>query len=147
MPRRKILPQRVETNTPRRAQARPCTRQCAHGTNPGTPRAPAPSLPRITSTLILCASRLTTSPCIAWTWPLARGNAAGDDHDDDRPPRTCALPSNSPSFPTLIFTAITRVRFARTPTTVRAHHLPLRRPGTATTTTTLVERHGHLQQL
>ncbi|KAK1613804.1 hypothetical protein QYE76_019321 [Lolium multiflorum] len=62
-------------------------RQCAHGTNPGTPRASAARSPRVTSAHNLYASRRTMPPCTSWTWPLARGNATGDDCVDDRPPR------------------------------------------------------------
>jgi hypothetical protein len=46
LPRRKITSQHIEINTPRRAQACPCTRQCAHGERPGRARARCASSPQ-----------------------------------------------------------------------------------------------------
>ena len=146
-PRRKISSQRVEINVARRAQACTRTRQCAHGEHPGTPRASAARSPRVTSAHNLCASRRTTPPCTSWTWPLARGNATGDDCIGDRPPRCCPLPSSSPSHQTTVCYSKDSVMIAWTSPTIRAHPLPLRRPGTTTPSTTCQLRHGHLSPL
>ena len=102
---------------------------------------------RVTSASNLCASRRTTPPCTSWTWPLARGNVTGDDCIGDRPPRCCPLPSSSPSHQTTVCCSKGSVMIAWTSPTVRAHPLPLRRPGTTTPSTTCQLRHGHLSPL
>ncbi|KAK1626091.1 hypothetical protein QYE76_000406 [Lolium multiflorum] len=53
-------------------------RQSAHGAHPRRPERDDAPRPRITSAITLTASRRTTTVCNAWTWPLARGNAAAD---------------------------------------------------------------------
>jgi hypothetical protein len=77
--------------TPRRAQGvhmRARTRLASAADTPGhVVKPPA----RATSALARCTKRVPTSPAVAQTWPLARGNAAGDVHSDDHPP----LPESS----------------------------------------------------
>ncbi|KAK1616665.1 hypothetical protein QYE76_022182 [Lolium multiflorum] len=54
------------------------SRQCAHGAHPGRPEHDGARRHRVTSSLPLSASRRATTPWTAWTWPMARGNAADD---------------------------------------------------------------------
>jgi hypothetical protein len=77
--------------TPRRAQGvhmRAGTRLASAADTPGHVVVPSA---RATSALARCTKRVLTSPAVAQTWPLARGNAAGDAHSDDHPP----LPESS----------------------------------------------------
>ncbi|KAK1648515.1 hypothetical protein QYE76_066320 [Lolium multiflorum] len=54
------------------------SRQCAHGAHPGRPEHDGARRHRVTSSLPLSASRRATTPWTAWTWPMARGDAADD---------------------------------------------------------------------
>ncbi|KAK1612368.1 hypothetical protein QYE76_036041 [Lolium multiflorum] len=111
-----------ERDAPRRASYVHTRARARTASAAGTPRASIASLPRVPSALTLCANRLTTSPHTAQTPPLARGTP-DDAHSDDRPPRTCKLPSSSLSHPSLVFTVIKRYSTAWTSTTIRAHSL------------------------
>ena len=79
--------------------------------------------------------------------PVGPREHCGHRHRRRDPPRHCPLPPSSRSHPSLVFTTITRISLARTPAIIRAHALPLRRPGTPTPSTTLAPPHGHLPLL